>query len=80
MNRKEPIAPWGVLNLETGETQPRKTVVLKQVVDLYPRMLGLLKAVELRDYHSCYLLGLKVGSKGPCLKCQIQALLKEVEK
>jgi hypothetical protein len=107
MNHKEPIAPWGALNLETGETltthvkvthgkclvcghfgddctgtAPAKTLVLKQVINLYPRMVELLKAAE-----PWIVKGIEKGAYMDCvgptqaqlLLDQIQALLKEYQ-
>ena len=49
-----------------------KTLVLNKVIDRYPRMLGLLKAASL-------LLPCNCAYVGTCVRCQIQALLKEIE-
>jgi len=62
---------------------PEKRLILKEVVDRYPRMLGLLKAVESRAYlHDIpfHVPDSDMAGVSSCLKCQIQALLAEVEK
>jgi hypothetical protein len=71
---RDDLDVWGV-----REDGTRKTLVLKQVIDLYPRMLSLLKAVELRDSHTCCFPVLRIPEL-TCIKCEIQALMKEVEK
>lgn len=57
--------------------EPPKQLLVKEVIDRYPRMLGLLKAAEMRLLHGVH--GHHM-TNDDCVKCQIQALLKEIEK
>jgi hypothetical protein len=50
---------------------PEKILVVKDVIDLWPRAIGLLKAAAYRLEH--------IEGGEPCVLCQIQALLKKVE-
>ena len=50
-----------------------KQLLVKEVIDRYPRMLGLLKAASLAMRHK------EEWDKQKCVLCQIQALLKEIE-
>jgi len=54
-----------------------KELLVKEVIDRYPRMLGLLKAADtlLGHTYDCQ----KKFISDTCVKCHIQALLAEVE-
>jgi hypothetical protein len=54
-----------------------KELLVKEVIDRYPRMLGLLKAADtlLGHTYDCQ----RKFISDTCVKCQIQALLAEVE-
>jgi hypothetical protein len=58
---------------------PEKTLVLRQVIDLYPRMVGLLKAAQELILHTCVMSPSYRTSIKQCVRCQIQALLKQAE-
>lgn len=53
-------------------------LVLKEVIDLYPRMLGLLKAAveQLEHNHPIWHV---IELHSQCVACQIQVLLKQAE-